>query len=127
MERLRTEFDALPKSNDGEQLTREEFEAVVKSMKSSKASGADAIPSEVWKNSIAARDKLFEFLSEVWSKERVPMNLAVCVFIMIYKRKGSHNDCTKYRVIGLLNHAYKIMSTILIRRIVKECEGFFSE
>ena len=46
---------------------------------------------------------------------------------MIFKRKGSHNDCAKYRAIGLLNHAYKIMSTVLLRRIVEECKSFFSE
>ena len=97
-------------------------------MKSNKAPGADAIPSEVWKNSEGAKEELFQFLSAVWNKERVPPNLAVCVFVMIYKRKGSHNDCTKYRAIGLLNHAYKIMmSTVLLRRIVAECNSFFSE
>ena len=46
---------------------------------------------------------------------------------MIYKKKGSHNDCSKYRAIGLLNHAYKIMSVVLLRRLVRECHEFFSE
>ena len=96
-------------------------------MKNSKAPGADMIPAEVWKNSTVAKEALFEFLSAVWNKEEVPQNLAVCVFVLIYKQKGSHNDLTKYRAIGLLNHAYKIMSTILLRRIVKECKDFFSE
>ena len=127
LEALRAEFEALPESNDDKQLTREEFEAAVKSMKNNKAPGADTIPSEVWKNSEVAKEELFQFLSAVWKKERVPPNLAVCVFIMIYKRKGSPNDCTKYRAIGLLNHAYKIMSTVLLRRIVEECKSFFSE
>ena len=96
-------------------------------MKNCKAPGADMIPAEVWKNSAIAKEALFEFLSAVWNKEVVPQNLAVCVFVLIYKQKGSHNDLTKYRTIGLLNHAYKIMSTILLRRIVEECKEFFSE
>ena len=91
-------------------------------MKNSKALGEGVIPAEVWKNSEVTKDELFEFLSEVWNKEQVPANLAVCVFIMIYKQKGSHNDCAKYREIGLLNHEYKIMVTILLRRIVEECK-----
>ena len=70
---------------------------------------------------------LYEFIAQVWSKEHVPVNLAVCIFVMIYKRKGSHNDCSKYRAIGLLNHAYKIMSVILLKRLVQECAEFFSE
>ena len=57
----------------------------------------------------------------------MPENLAVCIFVMIFKRKGSHNDCSKYRAIGLLNHAYKVMSVVLLRRLVKECGKFFSE
>ena len=60
-------------------------------------------------------------------KEQVPEILAVCVFIMIYKQKGSPDDYSKYRAIGLLNHSYKIMSTILLRRLTKECEAFISE
>ena len=87
MDQLLTEFTVLPESKDDQQLTREEFEAVVKSMKNSKTSGADAIPAEVWKNSEVTKDELFEFLIEVWNKERVPPNLAVCVFIMIYQKK----------------------------------------
>ena len=46
---------------------------------------------------------------------------------MIFKKKGSHNDCSKYRAIGLLNHAYKIMSVILLKRLVTECADFLSE
>ena len=74
-----------------------------------------------------AQDALFEFISKVCRKEHVPANLAVCIFVMIYKRKRSHNDCSNYRTIGLLNHAYKIMSVILLRRIVTECADFLSE
>ena len=73
----------MSESNEEQELKREEFEAAVKSMKNSKAPGVDAIPAEVWKNSEAAKDELFEFLREVWNKEQVPPNLAVCVFIMI--------------------------------------------
>ena len=70
---------------------------------------------------------LFEFLQQVWRKETVPENLVVCIFVMIFKNKGSPNDCSKYRAIGLLNHAYKIMSVVLLRRLVEECADFFSE
>ena len=110
MERLRAEFEALPNSKDDKEITREEFEEAVSNMKNCKAPGADMIPVEVWKNSAVTKESLFEFLSAVWNKEVVPQNLAVCVFVLIYKQKGSHNDLTKYRVIGLLYHAYKIMS-----------------
>ena len=127
-EKIRAEFEALPEDEEeNAELTRKEFDEAVKCMKNGKATGADGIPSEVWKHSAVARDALYAFLRKVWSKEEVPKNLAVCIFIMLYKKKGSHNDCSKYRAIGLLNHAYKIMSVVLLRRLVEECKGFFSE
>ena len=60
-------------------------------------------------------------------KEEVPMNLTVCIFVMIYKNKGSTHACSKYRVIGLLNHTYKVMIVVLLRRIVEEYADFFNE
>ena len=78
-------------------------------------------------HSTETKEVLFAFLQKIWLKEEVPANLVVCIFIMIYKNKGSADDYTKYRAIGLLNHAYKIMTTILLRRLVEECASFFSE
>ena len=46
---------------------------------------------------------------------------------MLYKNKGSINDCSEYRAIGLLNHVYKILSTVLLQRILNDCGGFLSE
>ena len=99
----------------------------MRSMKKGKATGVDEVPAEVWANSALAKEVLFEFLQKIWSKEQVPEDLAVCVFILIYKNKGSPDDYSKYRAIGLLNHSYKIMSTILLRRLITECSAFISE
>ena len=96
-------------------------------MKNGKAAGIDTIPAEVWKNSKEAKDRLYEFLRKIWKKEQVPPELAVAVFVMIFKNKGSPDDCTKYRCIGLLNHAYKIMTVVLLKRLVTECQSFFSD
>ena len=129
LEQARAEFESLPEDNEnGSDLTRHEFNEAVKQMKAGKATGKDKIPAEVWQSSAVAQDELFKFIKQVWSKESVPANLAVCIiFVMIFKKKGSHNDCSKYRAIGLLNHTYKIMRVILLKRIVKECAGFLSE
>ena len=43
---------------------------------------------------------------------------------MIYK-KGNSEDCANYRYIGLFNHTYKIMTVVLLRRLVEECADFF--
>ena len=128
IENARSALEQLPDSEDeNEAITREEFDDAVDSMKKAKAPGPDGIPAEVWQRSSVARDMLFNFLKKVWDKESVPPNLALCIFVMMYKNKGSPDDCSKYRALGLLNHAYKIMSVILLRRLVKECAGFFSD
>ena len=95
-------------------------------MKNGKATGADEIPAEVWKNSAVANGVLFEFLKKVWDKECVPAELAVGIFVMLYK-KGNADDFSNYRCICLLNHAYKILSVVLMKRLVKECDGFLSD
>ena len=49
------------------------------------------------------------------------------VFVMLFKNKGSSDDCSKYRMICLLPHAYKMLSTLLLHRLRFECEGFLNE
>ena len=127
-EKLRADFEALPQCQDAtENLTREEFEKAVKRMKKCKATGTDGVPAEVWQNSSVAKEKLFQFLEQVWNKESVPAELAVGIFVMIFKGKGSSDDCSGYRCIGLLNHAYKILTVILLQRLVEQCEHYFSD
>ena len=46
---------------------------------------------------------------------------------MVYKKKGSRDDPDKYRALGLLNHAYKILSVCLLNRMVSETDWFLSE
>ena len=96
-------------------------------MKKGKATGPDGIPAEVWQQSKVAQQTLFLFLRRVWREECVPDELVLCVFVLIFKRKGSRDDCSKYRAIGLLNHSYKILSVCLLKRIVAECKGYLSD
>ena len=128
LERARADFEALPICTDEkDEITREEFEYAVNKMKKNKSAGIDGVPAEVWQGSAVAKDCLFTFLSKIWQKEEVPVELAVAVFIMIFKNKGSSEDYSKYRCIGLLCHAYKIMTIILLQRLVAECSSFFSD
>ena len=46
---------------------------------------------------------------------------------MLFKHKGSSDDPTRYRCIGLLNHSYKILSQCLLARLIKETQGYLSE
>ena len=48
-------------------------------------------------------------------------------FRMLYKHKGSPDDPTKYRCIGLLNHSYKVLSQCMLQRLEHETDGFLSD
>ena len=76
-------------------MDRKEFEEAVRHMKNGKTTGSDGIPAEVFKNSAVTKDMFFEFLNKVWKKESVSPELAVNIFVMIYK-KGSSEDCANY-------------------------------
>ena len=98
LEETRKKFEALPESDGGERLERKDFDEAVRHMKNGKATGADGIPAEVFKNSAVASDMLYKFLQKVWDKEYVPPELAVGIFVMIYK-KGAPDDCSNHRCV----------------------------
>ena len=66
-------------------------------------------------------------MGEIWRQEVVPAEMTKGVIVMIYKNKGSADDWAKYRTICLLPHALKVMSTILLRRVVIEIEDYLPE
>jgi hypothetical protein len=66
-------------------------------------------------------------MGEIWQQEVVPAEMTKGTIVMIYKNEGSADDWTKYRTICLLPHALKIMSTILLRRVVIEIEDYLPE
>ena len=92
-----------------------------------KACGPDGIPGEVFYNCENAATELFNLLKIIWEREYVPPALVRAAFIMLYKHKGSTNDLKMYRCIGLLPHSYKILSLIMLERIMKECSKFLSD
>ena len=46
---------------------------------------------------------------------------------MLYKNKGSPNNPSKYRCIGLLNHEYKVLSCIILNRLLGVSENFLKD
>ena len=107
-------------------LTKSAFLDALARLKNGKACGPDDIPGEVFKNCGAASNALFQLLCRMWELEYVPAELVRAVFIMLYK-KESVDDPSNYRCIGLLPHSYKVLSIIMLDRIVKECSGFLSD
>ena len=131
LEAARAEYEDLKDdelADEEDQLTipvNEYLDAVAR-MKNGKAVGPDGVAAEVFKHSKLAREELYCFLQQVWRYECVPRNLVLGMFVMIHK-KGSCDELSNYRALCMLNHAYKILSICLLKRIVAETEGFLSD
>ena len=105
----------------------EEILEGLRKMPNGKACGIDGIPAEVFKNSPKCKKLLIELLKKIWRTEEVPVQFAKAVFVMLYKNKGSHNNPAKYRCIGLLCHAYKVLSQCMLARLNEETAGFLAD
>ena len=92
-----------------------------------KVCGPDSIPTEVYRRSKVCEGLLTELLQKIWDTDLVPEEFARATFTMIYKNKGSSDDPTKYRCIGLLNHYYKVLSQLILQRLNTETDGYLAD
>ena len=80
----------------------------------------DVIPVEAYQTSPSAKRDLFDLVRQLWADEQVPEAMVMSELIPIYKYKGSRDDFTKYRMIGLIPHAGKLLSKVLLYYLVRE-------
>ena len=117
----------LRRSDEKSKQTKEEILFCAKALRRSIVCGEDKIPAEVFKEEGPLQEALIVLVQRIWQEEEVPEELVRGLFVMVYKGKGSSDDMTKYRCICLLNHAYKLLSAVLLRRLVGECEDWLPE
>ena len=67
-------------------------------------------------------------MRRVFSDEEIPANLVVVLFIMLYKgaAKGTVNEFSAYRPVGLARHAFKIIDVIFMEELAEDTELFLS-
>ena len=97
-------MDILPSTVGQGDLTEEEILAGLRCMKQGKATGPDKIPIAVFKCSPICKQLLVVLIQKIWLEEKVPGGFGETKFVMMYKNKGSADDPTKYRCLGMLNH-----------------------
>ena len=125
LEKLREEFDALSEDNGQEELERKEFEDAVRHMKMERL--REPTGSQRKFSKIPALRKTFylNFFVRYGRRRRFRQSSRL-KFLSCCTRKG----CLMIaQIIGvfLLNHAFKILSVMLMKRLVKETEGFLSD
>ena len=97
--------------------------------KSHKSPGIDQIPAEMIKaggRTICL--EIHKLITSIWKKEKLPEEWKESIIIPIHK-KGDKTDCSNYRGISLLPTTYKILSNILLLRLIpyaKEIIGIIS-
>ena len=89
----------------------------LESITTSKASGGDGIPVELFQ--ILEDDTvkvLHSICQQIWKTQQWPQDWKRSVFIPIPK-KGNAKECSNYRTIGLISHTSKVMLKILQARL----------
>ena len=115
-----------PERNPSDRISKAEFDKAVQRLPNNKATGPDGVPAEVFKNSKEASNVLFAIITQIWDEEKVPPAFAEANFKMIFKKEDP-NDPSKYRCIGLLNHAFKVLSCILLGRLTKYGDEYLQD
>jgi len=95
-----------------------EVELVMDKLKSHKSPGIDQIPAELIKaggRTICL--EIHKLITSIWKKEELPEEWKESIIVPIHK-KGDKTDCNNYRGISILPTTYKILSNILLSRLI---------
>ena len=95
-----------------------EFELAIDKLKSHKSPFIDQQPAELIK--AGGRTICFEIhkiITSIWKKEKLPEEWKESITVPIQKR-GDKTDCNNHRGISLLPTTYKILSNILLSRLI---------
>ena len=98
-------------------ISMEELEDALKRMKNGKAPGVDKIPAELLKNmGNDGKAWFLELLCDLWDGQNLPEDWNKDLMCPIYK-KGDKTECSNYRGISLMSHAFKVYERVLEKRL----------
>jgi len=95
-----------------------EVELAIDKLKSHKSPGIDQIPAELIKaESRTICLEIQKLITSIWKKEKLPEEWKESIIVPIHKKEDK-TDCNNYRGISLLQTTYKILSNILLSRLI---------
>ena len=104
-----------------------EVELAIEKLQSHKSPGIDQIPEELIKaGGSTIRCAIHKPSVAVWNKEELPGEWKESIIVPINK-KGDKTDCNNYRGISLLPTTYKILSNILLSRLIPYAEEIIGD
>ena len=95
-----------------------EVELAIDKLKSHESPGIDQILAKLikaWDRTIYL--EIHKPITSVWKKVKLPEEWKESIIVPIH-RKGDKTDCNNYRGISLLPTTYKILSNILLSRLI---------
>ena len=99
----------------------------IEKLKSHKSPGIDQIPTEMIKaGGRTIRPEIRKIIISIWNKNKLPEKWKESIIVPIYK-KGDKTDCSNYRGISLLPPTYKILSKILLSRLIPYAEEIIGD
>jgi hypothetical protein len=70
--------------------------------------------------------EIHKLIMLIWNKEELPHQWKESIVVPIHK-KGDKTDCSNYRGISLLSTSYKILSNILLSRLIPYADEIIGE
>jgi len=95
-----------------------EVEVAIEKLKRHKSPETDQIPAEMIKTMRRTiRYEIHKLINSIWNKEELPEEWMESIKVPIYK-KDDKTDCSHSRGITFLSNTYRILSNILMSRLI---------
>ena len=105
-----------------EKPSKEEIAKAIQKQKNRKAPGPDGIPAEILKADLnTSTQMLYEIFEKVWEEETIPEDWKEGYLVKVPK-KGDLANCNNYRGITMLSVPGKILSQIILQRLIDALE-----
>ncbi|CAH8662896.1 unnamed protein product [Schistosoma haematobium] len=102
--------------------TLAEVQKAIVNLKQGRAAGPDGLAPEVFKDGgLILAIRLTNILARIWESDVIPSDWPQSLIVPIYK-KGSKSSCDNHRGISSTNIIFKILASIIIRRLTKTRE-----
>jgi hypothetical protein len=104
-----------------------EVETAIEKLKRYKSAGIDQIPAELIQvGGSKICSEIHKLINSLWEKEEFPEQWKESIIVPIYK-KGDKIECNNYRGISPLSTTYKILSDILLSRLIPHAEKIIGD
>lgn len=110
-----------------EKPTKIEINEIIDNLKNNKSPGDNGVTAENIKyGGSELRNRIHQLIKDIWNQELMPKTWKKAIICPIHK-KGEITDCENYRGIALLDVIYKVLATLLKRRLDKYIEPLLGD